>query len=116
MIKNIVDYSKAIYHLENLEGYVRRAKEPVNTEDISVEFLFNCMKEKIDSMEDMENKYRELINSYFEYGYYKIEGEKRFHIFNNRKQLEIFLKEKSIPYSFVIENIGIFLTSERTPP
>jgi alpha-acetolactate decarboxylase len=107
----LIDYSKALYHLKNLEASVLRANNNINTEDLSIQFIYNCMKEKVLKCKH-EKEYRSIIDSYFdnEEKVYKINTKERFfYVFKNKEAyLKTNLKEGTLKESF-----PVFITEEK---
>jgi len=107
MIKNIIDYSKALYHLDNLKDTIKRAKDTVNSEDKSVEFLFNCMKEKVGNLKDLEKQYKNLIEFLFEDNKIIVENEKhKFTVFKDSSEKENLCKSMAI---FLTDKNKVFI-------
>ena len=96
---NFIDYSKAHFHLANLKDTVERAKQEVNSEDISVEFLYNCMSEKIEKEEKHKKTLEALQTLLFKNGDYTIDTEERTFIIRKKKEgekvLPVFLTDKN---------------------
>jgi len=112
---NIIDFSKAFYHLENLKSSVERAKNNVNAEDISIEFLYNCMKERIENEKDLKERYESFVSSFFSNKdrYIKIKGERTFYVFKDKNSLLKFLNKNNEDNVQVIESIPVFYTDKK---
>jgi hypothetical protein len=116
MIKNMIDFSKAIYHLENLKISVKRAESKINSEDISIKFLYDCMNEKIEDMKDMRERYESFVSSFFSNidKMYKIETtNKTFYIFKRKKDMINYMNKYNDKSFTLIENIAVFYTDQR---
>jgi hypothetical protein len=116
MIKNMIDYSKAVYHLENLKISVKRAESEINSEDISIKFLYDCMNEKIEDMKDMRERYESFVSSFFSNtdNMYKIETEnKTFLIFKQKIDMIKYMNKYNDKSFTLIENIAVFYTDRR---
>lgn len=114
MIKNIKDYSKAIFHIENLKQH-----SIFTTEDHSIQFLINCMKENLESEElsKLKNEFTNLKFKYLPFAINKLETDKiRFIITTKNKDYLIkYLESKSKDIDLelcLIEKAPIFLNNK----
>jgi len=110
---NLIDYSKALFHLKNLESTIERAKNEVNLEDISVEFLFNCMTEKIQKEKELKSLHENIKSSFFQAPdyCYKLKSI-NFIAFQNKEDLLKYINKYKIKDFNIIENISAFKTDK----
>jgi len=110
---NLIDYSKALFHLKNLESTIERAKNEVNLEDISVEFLFNCMTEKIQKEKELKSLHEDILSSFFQAPdyCYKLESI-NFIAFQKEKDLLKYIDKYKIKDFNIIQNISAFKTDK----
>jgi len=114
MIKTLLDYSKAKFHLEQL-----KYRASYSLEDQGIDFLYSCMNEHLNSSEldPIKFKYKKLIETTLPNKCHFIKTKnKKFYIFNTTKEnaKEILVKDynkkiEELEVSFV-ENLNVFLT------
>ena len=105
MINNLIDFSKALYHLDTLKASVQRSAHNINIEDKSILFLFNCMSEKIASLSELEKEYIELKKYIFK--------EDSIFIHNKRYNFIIY-KNKQKDSISLCKDMAIFLTNKNS--
>jgi hypothetical protein len=111
----MIDYSKALYHLENLDIDVLRAETGINSKDISIKFLYDCIKEKIKTMKDMKERYESFISSFFTNTdrVYKVKTENRtFYIFKDKSDMIKFINKNKEGIFREIRNMAVFYTDK----
>jgi len=108
---NIIDYSKALYHLDKLKDSVDRARNNINPEDISIKFLYDCMVERIENEPEKRIRYKNIIDTVFENNYVKFKTDnKLFYVLKN-KELSERIKGGSEEYFTEIDNVAVFYTN-----
>jgi len=117
MLKNITDYSKAIYFQENLKS-IHNEDEFPNIEDQALNFYQNCMKERLKELKDIKKEYESLKKFVLSEDIISIEFGNRLFIFSPKGK--DFLIEYLINNNYSNENIqdnlfnslSIFLTKK----
>jgi len=111
---SLIDYSKALFHLENLKNTVERAEFNINSEDISIKFLFNCMEEKIKKEYKLSKEYNDIVSYYFDNKYHmrEIKSNMNFSIFKTKEDLIKFVNNNQIDQFNYIDNMPVFLTDK----
>jgi len=107
----MVEISKSIYHMDNLEESVKRSIDMINNEDISIKYLYDCMKEKLSLDIDKYNSFIKKIFNKTESVFILSNKTRSIIVFKNETNKNIYLKDNNEDIDF-IKKMPIFLIPE----